>query len=208
MINSYKIIDVSSWDRREHCLAFKNSAQPKYTVGFKVDVTAFYNRVKSKKLSFTLAMTHAVCKAAMTVEELRYRFMGDDVVLYDSLDTAFTYIDKGGSLYKFVEVPYCDDVEEYISNAERIIGNQKVYFTGVPSLSVIQCSALPWIDFTYVTHTEGGNKRDSLPIVDWGKFSDVDGKLIMPVSIHAHHSFVDGIHVAKFINTLQECLDN
>ncbi len=46
-----------------------------------------------------------------------------------------------------------------------------------------------------------------LPIVDWGKLSMSDGRLIMPVSVHAHHSFVDGIHVTQFMRALQNILD-
>ncbi len=29
----------------------------------------------------------------------------------------------------------------------------------------------------------------------------------MPVSVQAHHSFVDGIHIGKFVDLLQEYLD-
>lgn len=29
----------------------------------------------------------------------------------------------------------------------------------------------------------------------------------MPLSVQAHHSFVDGIHIEKFLDLLQEYLD-
>lgn len=46
-----------------------------------------------------------------------------------------------------------------------------------------------------------------LPIVDWGKLSMSDGRLIMHVSVHTHHSFADGIHVTQFMRALQNILD-
>ena len=30
----------------------------------------------------------------------------------------------------------------------------------------------------------------------------------MPVSIQAHHSFVDGLHIGQFVDVLQKYLDN
>lgn len=34
-----------------------------------------------------------------------------------------------------------------------------------------------------------------------------DGRVIMPVSVQAHHSFVDGIHIGKFVDKLQKYLN-
>lgn len=34
-----------------------------------------------------------------------------------------------------------------------------------------------------------------------------DGRLFMPFSVEVHHSFVDGVHLGKFANKLQECLN-
>ncbi|MBR3050574.1 MAG: chloramphenicol acetyltransferase, partial [Selenomonadaceae bacterium] len=42
---------------------------------------------------------------------------------------------------------------------------------------------------------------------DWGKFRAVNGKLLMPLSVQVHHSFVDGLHVGKFADRLQSYLD-
>lgn len=33
-----------------------------------------------------------------------------------------------------------------------------------------------------------------------------DGQVIMPVSVQAHHSFVDGIDIGQFADTLQKFL--
>jgi chloramphenicol O-acetyltransferase type A len=43
--------------------------------------------------------------------------------------------------------------------------------------------------------------------VSWGKFEDINGKKIMNLSIEAHHGLVDGIHLAKLIQSLQEALN-
>lgn len=44
------------------------------------------------------------------------------------------------------------------------------------------------------------------PLFDWGKYYEKDGRLMMPVSVQAHHSFVDGIHIGEFVNALEKYL--
>ena len=59
---------------------------------------------------------------------------------------------------------------------------------------VFQCSPMPWVTYTHISHTNSGKKDNATPLFDWGKFFDRNGRIIMPVSIQAHHSFVDGLH--------------
>ena len=40
-----------------------------------------------------------------------------------------------------------------------------------------------------------------------GKITERGGRLVMPVSVQAHHSFVDGLHVARFAERLQAFFD-
>ena len=75
-----------------HCMVFRNSVEPAFCVTFEADVTNFLNKVKQHKYSFTLAMVYAVCKCANEIEAFRYRFLDGQVVLFDKIDTAFTYL--------------------------------------------------------------------------------------------------------------------
>lgn len=52
-----------------------------------------------------------------------------------------------------------------------------------------------------------GKKDAATPIFDWGKYVEQDGKIWMPFSAQAHHSFVDGIHMGKLAKHLQDYMD-
>ena len=92
MTNQYKVIDEKTWDRAMHCMVFRNSIEPAFCVTFEVDITNFKQLVKEEELSFTLAMVYAVCKCANEIEAFRYRFVDEQIVLFDKIDTAFTYL--------------------------------------------------------------------------------------------------------------------
>ncbi len=149
-------------------------------------------------------MVYAICKCANEIEEFRYRFLDGQIVPYEKIDTSFTYLNKDTELFKVVFVPFMDTLEEYEPAAKKIANAQEVYFTGPLQNDVFQCSPMPWIDYLHVSHTNSGKKDNATPIFDWGKFHKCEGRMYMPVSIQAHHSFVDGIHVGKLADKLQE----
>lgn len=207
MSNTYQIIDEKTWKRAMHCMVFRSSVEPAFCVTFEVDVTGFRRMVREKGYSFTLAMVYAVCRCANTIEEFRYRFVDGNVVLYDRIDTAFTYLDKETELFKVVNVPMQDSLDEYVKLAARTAEEQKEYFTGPLGNDVFQCSPMPWVTYTHISHTNSGKKENATPLFDWGRYQERDGRIVMPVSVQAHHSFVDGIHIGQFVEELQQYMD-
>ena len=207
MANNYKIIDEKTWERAMHCMVFRNSIEPQFCVTFEADITNFKEKVKNQGLSFTMAMVYAVCKCANEIEEFRYRFLDGKIVLYDRIDTAFTYLNKSTNLFKVVNVPFVDDINEYCKLAYKIANEQREYFNGPLGNDVFQCSPMPWVTFTHISHTNSGKKDNATPLFDWGKYYEKNGKIMIPISVQAHHSFVDGIHVGQFVNGLQKYFD-
>ena len=80
-----KIIDIATWNRREHYEHFSAFDDPFFGVTVQVDCTRAYQEAKTKGISFSLLVLHRITTAAAAVEEFRYRIEGDKVVCYDSL---------------------------------------------------------------------------------------------------------------------------
>lgn len=190
-----------------HCQVFRNSVEPAFCVTFELDITNFLKEVKVKGYSFTMSLIYMVTKCANNIEEFRYRFVDGQVVLFDHIDTAFTYIDKETELFKVVNVPMKETAEDYVRTALKAAREQKEYFTGPLGNDVFQFSPFPWVSYTHISHTNSGNKENATPLFDWGKFFERDGKILLPFSVQAHHSFVDGIHVGKLADLLQDALN-
>ena len=187
----YHEIDMQAWPRAMHCQVFRDSLLPSYCVTFELDITHFREQVRAEGWSFTLAMTYAACRCANEIEAFRYRFLGDKVVLFDRIDTAFTYLNPETELFKVVNVPLCDTMREYVALASQTARDQDAYFTGPLGNDVFQCSAMPWVRYTHISHTESGKKGNATPLFD----------------VQAHHSFVDGLHVGRLTERLQSYLD-
>ena len=72
---------------------------------------------------------------------------------------------------------------------------------------MIQFSCLPWFSFTNLGNELSLDRDDSIPKVTWGKFEKRDDCLLLPYSVQVNHRLVDGLHLGKLINQLQDFLD-
>lgn len=202
-----KEINLAHWERTAHYQIFRNYAQPQYCVTFELDITHFLEVIKKQKYSFTFSFIFAVSKCANQIKEFRYRFVEGKPVIFDKINTAFTYLDKNTELFKVVNVEMTDTMDEYVTLAAKKEQAQNEYFTAPLGNDVFQFSAFPWITYTHISHTDSGKKDNATPLFDWGKYFEKDGRIMLPLSVQVHHSFVDGVHIGKLADVLQNYLN-
>ncbi len=207
-MNGYTRIDERNWSRKEHCAIFKYYVEPSYCITVDLDVTNFLETVRSEGYSFTMSVIWVVSKFANEIENFRYRFLHESVVLFDRIDTSFAYMDQGTDLFKIVNVPFRDSMREFVLEASETARNQRGYFPAQPAIDVFQFYPVPWLTYTHISHTNPGRKNNVTPMFDWGKYREVDGRMMMPFSVQAHHSFVDGIHISQLVDSVQEYMDS
>lgn len=207
MVANYSVVDEASWKRTLHSHIFRDFSNPLYCVTVEMDVSSFLRRIRRLKVPFTFGMIFTTAKCANEIEEFRYRFLDGKVVLFDRINTTFTYLDKGSDLFKVVAVEMMDTLEEYVAEAEKIALAQREYFSGPSGNDVFQFSPIPWVSYTQMSHTFSGDKENACPLFNWGKYFERDGKYLLPFSVQVHHSFVDGLHIGMLVDKLQEALD-
>lgn len=203
-----KFIDLETWDRAMHYQVFRNSLQPQYCVTFDLDITHFLPKVKEKGYSFTFALIYAVTKCANQIEEFRCRFVDGKPAIFETINTSFTYLKKGTELFKVVNVPMQNSMDEYVALARQTEENQTEFFTAsAMGNDIYQFSPFPWVSYSHISHTDSGKKDNATPLFDWGKFYERDQRILLPFSVQVHHSFVDGIHIGRLAEGLQGYLD-
>ncbi len=205
-----KIINLDTWERTTHYEFFKRMDYPHYNIGVNIDITNFLAKTNEKDIPFYYAMIYAATYALNQVEEFRYRIRGEQVVLHDMIHPSFTAMSEGTDLFKMVTVNMEKSIFDFTDQAREKSDHQTDYFVfkdveGRDDLTYITC--IPWVSFTHLSHTISFNKDDSVPRLAWGKYFKEGDKILLPFSVQAHHSFVDGIHIGRYIDCLQEYLD-
>ncbi|KIO75836.1 chloramphenicol acetyltransferase [Pedobacter lusitanus] len=204
-----KELDIDQWKRKEHFHFFRKFEEPFFGVTVKIDCTKAYYRVKESDRSFFLYYLYQSLRAANTVEEFRYRIKGDKVVVHDQVNASAT-INRPNGTFGFSYMDFYKDHHQFDKMAKQEI--QRVsestgLFPAVTSESVIHYSALPWIDFSSLSHARSYSSEDSSPKISFGKLTETKTKKIMSVSVHVHHALMDGHQVGMFIEKFQEFMN-
>ncbi len=205
-----KLIVLDKWDRKEHFLFFSKFEEPFFGLTVKVDCTTAYQKAKEKGVSFFLYYLYRALKAANEVENFRYRIIENQPYDFATVNASPT-INRPNGTFGFAYMDYFEDEKQFYEKALQEIENVKRTNSLLPAVSsenVIHFSAIPWLDFTSISHARSFSHPDSCPKISFGKMTENNGAKEMPVSIHGHHALMDGYHVGLFIDKFQDLLNN
>ena len=207
---NYKMLNIHEWERKAHFNFFKTFEIPFFGVTFNVDVTQCYAMAKKNGQSFFISYLYAALKAANAVEAFKYRMVGaNEVRVYNSIHASPT-INRPDGTFGFSYINYNENFEAFYTNAlteiDRVKSNAKLE----PSKDdgdTIYFSALPWLQFTSLSHAVKIQQYDSVPRISFGKVFTENTKLLMPTSVHVNHALADGYHVGLFSEHFQNNLN-
>ena len=109
---------------------------------------------------------------------------------------------------------YTDDFKEfhrrYLDAQRNFGGNHGVLCQPLtsPPPNAYTVSCLPWVSFNAFSVQSYENKPYYFPSVEAGKFFEAGEELMMPLSMTCHHAATDGYHISRFLEELQEDMDN
>lgn len=209
MTNTVTFIDMNKYARKEQFEHFRSMTDPYAGVTVNVDVTELAAQCQKKGKSFTLAFLHLAALAADDVPELRQRIRGERIAEYTQCPTSHIELLPNGA-YCYCTVYHHDmGWQEYFAAAEkaqRDARTAQVATDGDDVESLYFVSCMPWLHYSDLK--EPTDNRDvSNPRIFWGGYEeDWKGRKMMPVTLHAHHSLVDGYHIGQFFLSLNRRL--
>lgn len=202
-------ISINDWDRREQYLFFSQFEEPFFGTTVSIDCTKAYQEAKRKNESFFLYYLYRAIKAANEIENFRYRIVENKPFLYDLIHASAT-INRPNNTFGFSYIDFDADESVFQNTAKNEIERVKLSNTLLPAKggdNVIHFSAVPWLNFTSISHARKFSIADSCPKISFGKMLDDNGTKIMNISIHGHHALMDGYHVGLFTDTFQRLMD-
>lgn len=202
-------INFYTWSRQNHLKFFEKVDNPQFNICFNLNVTNFLKFVKENKLSFYYSMIYASTYIMNEIEDFRYKIRNGKIILHDKLQPSFTDMNKDENLFKIVTLDIGNSIIEFSNEAKQVSISQEEYFpeTILNQDELIYFSCIPWISFTSISNEIVMNKEDSIPRISFGKYFNQDDKILIPYSIQVNHMLLDGVHVGKYIERLQQFLD-
>jgi chloramphenicol O-acetyltransferase type A len=141
------------------------------------------------------------------LEAFRYRIDDNQIYIYDQIDGSATIGREDGS-FGFSLIKYNRDFNIFkrtaLAEINRVQNTPGLFTRSFDTNNVIHFSAIPWLNFTSLSHARSYSFPDSCPKISFGKMTiDESGKRKMPMSLHVHHGLMDGIHLGQFVDRFQ-----
>jgi chloramphenicol O-acetyltransferase type A len=201
-------INLNTWPRREHFQVFRSFDIPHFNMCANVDLTAFYTFVKQSDISFNMAIVYILTRAANAIPEFRYRIRGENVIEHEIVHPSSTIMGKG-DVFSFCTMEYREKFQDFAArNAEKVARVRKrprLLEEDQKRDDLLFMTAIPWVTFTSFVHPLVF-PVDSVPRFAWGKFFEEGESLKMPLSVQGHHAVMDGLHMGRYFEVVQEYL--
>lgn len=202
------LLDLENWNRKEHFAHFKQMEEPFFGVTVEIDCTKAYQTAKELNVSFFIYYLHKTLVAVNSVENFKYRIADDKIYINDHIDASAT-IGREDGTFGFSLIEYNPDFNLFKENAlaeiERIQNTTGLFTRSFDDDNLIHFSAIPWINFTSISHARSYTFPDSCPKISFGKMiTSETGKRTISMSVHVHHALMDGLHVGQFIDRFEE----
>ena len=207
-------IDLSNYPRKKTYDWFKTFKNPTYGLNVTMDIPKLIKHVKETKESFFIDMLYIVVKGLNSVPEMRMRFVDDKPVIFSDINPAITVMTKS-EVFENVRFKNKETFKEFYATAKKYIDEAKEetaltegnYNDVVWNEYYITC--LPWLTTTALTHPIPEDlSSQTVPRICWSKYYEENGTYKISLNITVSHIFVDGWHLSKAFNNIQELLND
>lgn len=204
------LLDIENWPRKEHFHFFRKFEEPFFGATVEIDCTKAYATAKSLNASFFIYYLHKTLVAVNTIESFRYRISAEQIYVCNQINASATIAREDGS-FGFSLIEYNADFAIFNATAlmeiERIQTTTGLFTRTFEDDHVIHFSAIPWLNFTSLSHARSYTFPDSCPKISFGKMMvSEERKRTMSMSVHVHHGLMDGFHLAQFVDCFQELM--
>ena len=204
-----QLLDIATWNRKEHFEFFSTFEEPFFSITCSMDMTIAYKKAKKLQVPFFTYYLHKSILAINKVENFRYRIEEGKVYIYDEIHASATIM-REDKTFGFSFMNYLENLTNFQIMVEaeiQRVQNTSGLFTRDFPQNIIHFSAIPWINFTGLTHSRSFTYPDSCPKISFGKLMTIGTQKTMAMTLAAHHGLVDGYHMGLFVEELQKLLN-
>ena len=207
---NYKVIDINDYYRKDIFRHFSDDCKCSFAVTARVDVTDLKAFSKRTETSFYLNFLYVLTKTLNSRDDYRlfYDYPTQQLRLYDKLNPRHFVFHEDTETITVVYSEYDEDYKTFYQKAKADLDKAKAAREyGLDEQSHpnwFDASSLPWLSFDSMTVELPDGYLYFNPIVNWGKFREENGRLMMPVAIRLNHASSDGFLAAAFYRTLEK----
>jgi len=206
---NYKIIDKETYYRKGVYRHFTEDCKCSTSITARIDVTALAVYSKQTGTKFYLNFLYILSKALNAREDYRmaYLWQTDELICYDVIHPTQYVFHEDTETCTPVYTEYREDYEEFYRHAledvERAKQTREYGLDAANHPNWFDASYISWLSYDALNIELPDGYLYFLPIINWGKYREEGGRLLMPVSVRMNHAVADGYLIANVFRLLE-----
>lgn len=206
---NYKILDMEKYYRKDVYRHFTVNCKCSVMITSKIDVTGLLAYSKQTGTKFYINFLYVLAKALNSRDDykMRYLYPENQLVVFDKINPAHYVFHEDTETFTVVYTEFCEEYQEFYSRccADIEQGKQtRAYGLDGSKLNYFDASYISWLSYEALHVELPDGHLHFPPIINWGKYQQENGKLLMPVTVRMNHAVADGYVVSKAFLLLEE----
>ena len=207
---NYRIIDKEKYYRKGVYRHFTEDCKCSVSMTARIDVTALAEWSKKNGKKFYLCFLYILSKVLNSRDDYRmaYLWQSDELICYDVINPTQYIFHEDTETCTPVYTAYSEDFDEFYANAladaEKAKETREYLLDSENHPNWFDASFISWLSYDSLNVELPDGYLYFLPIVNWGKYREENGRLMMPVTVRMNHAVADGYLIANVYRLLEK----
>ena len=207
---NYKVIDIEKYYRKGVFRHFSEDCKCSTSMTARIDVTDLVHYSQKEGTKFYINFLYIMSKVLNSREDYRmgYLYKTDELICYDVINPTQYVFHEDTETCTPIYTKYDENYEKFYSNALKDVEmakNTREYMLDIANHpNWFDASFIPWLSYDSLNIELPDGHLFFAPIINWGKYREENGRLVMPVSVRLNHAIADGYLVAIVFRLLEQ----
>ncbi|MBR6173625.1 MAG: GNAT family N-acetyltransferase [Eubacterium sp.] len=210
LAKNYRIVNKETYYRNGVFRHFTEDCKCSTSMTARIDVTDLVEHSRRRGTRFYINFLYVLSKVLNSRDDYKmgYLWQSEELICYDSINPIQYVFHEDTETCTPVYTRYYEDYEVFYRNAARDVENAKQ----TREYGLDMMNHPNWFDASYISWLSYDSLNIELPdgylhfapIINWGKYREENGRLMMPVSVRLNHAIADGFLVANVYRLLEK----
>ena len=207
---NYKVIDREQYYRKGVFRHFSEDCKCSVSMTARVDVTDLVRWSKANGTRFYINFLYVLSKVLNSREDYRMAWLwqSGELICYDRIHPTQYVFHEDTETCTPVYTTYSEDYALFYRNAladvETAKKTREYGLDAANHPNWFDASYISWLSYDAMHIELPDGYLYFLPIINWGKYREENGRLMMPVSVRMNHAIADGYLVANVFRLLEK----
>ena len=207
---NYRTVNKETYYRKGVYRHFTEDCKCSTSMTARVDVTELVKHSKEKGTKFYVNFLYILSRVLNSRDDYRmgYLWKTDELICYDVIHPMQYIFHEDTETCTPVYTVYDPDYETFyraaVADIEKAKQTREYGLDAENHPNWFDASFISWLSYDSLNIELPDGYLYFLPIINWGKYREEDGRLMMPVTVRMNHAIADGYLVANVYRLLEK----